>query len=104
MNSFDDLYIILWIIIIVIYSICAVLFFILWQKAKEEDQRRRIMFLISFLFLFLGLSRVFDLLAYLNKSEPLLSSFLWSINQLFLISGLIVIIFSFEKKNSARLY
>jgi len=95
MSSTIDYFSILWSILVCLYFMCALLFFLFRQKTeKEENQRRRMMFLVSFLFLFLGLSRLFDLLSYLNNMDTTL----WAINQLFLISALIVIIFSFEKR------
>jgi len=86
----------LWLALVIISYIVAVYFLILQQK-EDTDAKRRILFLVFCLFLFMGLSRMFHLLSYINNNEPTL----FAINQLFIISGLIVIIFSFEK-NIAR--
>ena len=84
-----------WLILIIAYFISGGIFLFRLRKTEEEaKQRKRITFLVSFMLISLGLSKLFHFLSVLVTEGHLL----FAINQLFLIVALIFIIFTFEKK------
>ena len=95
--------IILWIILTISLIISGCYFLILSQKAKDEPDRRRIMFLIFFMFIFMGLSRFFHLITILVNGSFYAefgpeAQLYFTISQICLYIGFITIINSFERK------
>ncbi len=103
MSLYSNPIVILWIILIIALLLSSVYFLIQHQKAKNDQARLRIMLLIFIMFLSIGLSRLFHLIAILNHGAfvgafSLENEFIFTISQVFLVIGLIMIIYSFEKR------
>ena len=89
-----DIIIAIWTLLIVLYFICAIYFFLLQKKAADEKDRRRVLLFAFILFLFMGLSRLFHIISYVNNDENITMY----LSQVFLYSTIITIIYSFEKR------
>ena len=103
MSLYSNPVVILWIILIIALVLSSVYFLIQRLKAKDDPARKRIMLVIFIMFLSIGVSRLFHLIAILNHGSfegdfSLENNLIFTISQVFLIIGLIMIIFSFEKR------
>ncbi|MHA1149493.1 MAG: hypothetical protein ACTSR8_14760 [Promethearchaeota archaeon] len=107
---------ILWIILIISFLISSLYYFILYNKVEDDLARKRITRLVAIFFLFLALSRLFHLLAYVrhggfeNFNAGYLSlevELLFTLSQIFIFMGMILIIFYFEnqlKRDNLKVY
>jgi hypothetical protein len=95
MAVYSEFILTIWLILIIAYFIGGGIFLLRLRITEEEaKQRKRITFLVSFMLISLGLSKLFHFLSVLVTEGHLL----FALNQLFLIIALIFIIFSFEKR------
>ncbi len=93
----------LWIILDICFFATSFYFFILGRKAKEDKDRRQIALLVCFIFLFIGLSRLFHIIAAVNEGSltremSFENQFIFLISQIFFYIFNTNIIFYFERK------
>lgn len=107
MNNLTPFIVGYWIVAISAFLMGSVYFFVLGYQAKAKKERRRIMSLISLMFMFLALSRMFHLIAIVNHgilenvgygNLSLENELLFTISQIWFYASLIMIIASFERK------
>ncbi|MHA1292370.1 MAG: hypothetical protein ACTSQJ_06845 [Promethearchaeota archaeon] len=103
MSFISSFIIIYWIILIVSYLMCSFYFFILRYKSGEDEIRSRITTIVCFIFLFIALSRLIHLLVifrhggFFHDDLSVENELLFMVSQILFYSGVITIIFSFER-------
>jgi hypothetical protein len=103
MSLFTSPIIILWICLIVALLLSSIYFLTLRQRAGYDLDRQRIMLISFIMFLSIGLSRFFHLIAILRQGSfegdlSLENEYIFTVSQVFLFIGMATIFFSFEKK------
>lgn len=97
-----------WIILIISYLITATYFFYLRHESSYDEDRRKIMLLIGFVFLFIAISRLIHLTVLflhgdLFKEELSLEhDLIFQLSPILFYSGVITILYSFERRIGKR--
>jgi len=112
MSSYEDFIYLYWIVLVISFFLCAGYFFYQKHKAAEDEDRQRIMMIVLFIYLFLGISRLIHLIANLRHGSfvgdySLENDLIFSFSEIFFYFAIFIIVFAFErriKQSERKLY
>ena len=102
-SSTENVIILYWYILIVSFILTALFFFIQKRKASEDIDRQRIMFIVMCIYLFMGISKLFHIIAIIRQGNffedfSLENDLIFSISEIFFYLAIFTIIFAFERR------